>query len=351
MREDADDTICARVFVNSRHFEQGFPMIRNIAVRLAVCLAVCPMVLVSGESFAQGFPSKPVRMVAPFPPGGEIDLVARGIAAKMTESIGQTVVVENVAGAAGAIGSERVAKAAPDGYTLLLGATTTHGINPALNPKLPYDAVKDFTPISLVTTIPQVLVVNSGVPVNTLAEFVQLAKAKPGLTYGSAGNGSPHHLAGALFSNLAGFSATHVPYKGVGPSLVDLVGGQITFMSVGITAADPHIKAGKLRPLALAAPARLAGIDVPTFSEQGYKGFEVMAWYAVFGPAGMPAEITARLSSEVAKATNSPDFRDRLKSLGATPVGSTSAELAAHVRSEIDRWSRAGKAANFRMEQ
>jgi tripartite-type tricarboxylate transporter receptor subunit TctC len=300
---------------------------------------------------AQPFPNKPLRLVAPFPPGGEIDLVARGIGQKLTESLGQPVVVENVAGAAGAIGSERVAKSAPDGYTILLGATTTHGINPALNAKLPYDAVKDFTPISLVTTIPHVLVVNSAVPANTLAEFVKLAKARPGLPYGSAGNGSPHHLAAALFASLAGFEATHVPYKGVGPSLADLISGQIAFMSVGVTAADPHVKSGKVRPLALAAPARLPGYDVPTFGEQGYKGFEIMAWYAVFAPAGLPVELTARLSSEVAKATNSPDFRERLKSLGATPVGGTSLELAAHVRAEIDRWSRAGKAANFKMEQ
>jgi|SRR5688572_341411 tripartite-type tricarboxylate transporter receptor subunit TctC len=321
-------------------------MIRNVAVWLAVWLT-----LVSGVCFGQGFPSKPIRVIAPFPPGGEIDLVARGISAKLTESLGQAVVVENVSGAAGAIGSERVARAAPDGYTLLVGATTTHGINPALNPKIPYDAVKEFTPISLVTVIPQVLVVHPSVPANTLSEFVQLAKSKPGLPYGSAGNGSPHHLAGALFSSLAGFTATHVPYKGVGPSLVDLVSGQITFMFVGITAADPHIKGGKLRPLALASAARLPGMEIPTFGEQGYKGFEIMAWYAIFAPAGLPPDITAKLSAEVAKATNNPDFRDRLKSMGATPVGSTSQELAAHVRSEIDRWTRAGKAANFRMEQ
>ncbi len=309
------------------------------------------MAVAAAPAHAQPFPSKPLRLVAPFPPGGEIDLVARGIGQKMTESMGQTVVVENVSGAAGAIGSEKVAKAAPDGYTILLGATTTHGINPALNPKLPYDAEKDFTPISLVTTIPHVLVVNASVPANTLAEFVKLAKSKPGLPYGSAGNGSPHHLAGALFANLAGFEATHVPYKGVGPSIADLVSGQITFMSVGITAADPHIKSGRVRPLALAAPARLPGYDIPTFAEVGYKGFEVMAWYAVFAPAGLPADVTARLSSEVAKATNSPDFRERLKGLGATPVGSTSQQLAAHVRAEIERWTRAGKAANFKMEQ
>ena len=303
------------------------------------------------NAHAQPFPNKPIRLIAPFPPGGEIDLVARGLGQKMTESIGQPVVVENVAGAAGAIGSERVAKSAPDGYTILLGATTTHAINPALNAKLSYDAVKDFTPISLVTTIPHVLVVNAAVPATTLAEFVKLAKSKPGLPYGSAGNGSPHHLAGALFANLAGFEATHVPYKGVGPSIADLISGQISFMSVGVTAADQHVKSGKVRPLALAAPARLPGYDVPTYGEQGYKGFEVMAWYAVFAPAGLPPEITTRLSSEVAKGTNAPDFRERLKALGATPVGGTSQELAAHVRTEIDRWTRAGKVANFKMEQ
>lgn len=315
----------------------------------AVTCAVLAFAALSAH--AQPFPNKPIRLIAPFPPGGEIDLVARGLGQKMTESMGQPVVVENVAGAAGAIGSERVAKSAPDGYTILLGATTTHAINPALNANLAYDALKDFTPISLVTTIPHVLVVNAAVPATTLAEFVKLAKSKPGLPYGSAGNGSPHHLAGALFANLAGFEATHVPYKGVGPSIADLISGQISFMSVGVTAADPHVKSGKVRPLALAAPARLPGYDVPTYGEQGYKGFEIMAWYAVFAPAGLPPEITSRLSSEVAKGTNSPDFRERLKALGATPVGGTSQELAAHVRTEIDRWTRAGKVANFKMEQ
>ena len=315
----------------------------------AVTCAVLAFAALSAH--AQPFPNKPIRLIAPFPPGGEIDLVARGLGQKMTESMGQPVVIENVAGAAGAIGSERVAKSAPDGYTILLGATTTHAINPALNAKLAYDALKDFTPISLVTTIPHVLVVNAAVPATTLAEFVKLAKSKPGLPYGSAGNGSPHHLAGALFANLAGFEATHVPYKGVGPSIADLISGQISFMSVGVTAADPHVKSGKVRPLALAAPARLPGYDVPTYGEQGYKGFEIMAWYAVFAPAGLPPEITTRLSSEVAKGTNSPDFRERLKALGATPVGGTSQELAAHVRTEIDRWTRAGKVANFKMEQ
>jgi len=322
---------------------------RNLVRAALLAFAFSP--LLSAPVYAQAFPNKPMRLIAPFPPGGEIDLIARIIGQKMGESMGQTVIVENVSGAAGAIGSERTARAAPDGYTFMLGATTTHGINPALNPKLPYDAVKDFTPISLVTTIPHVLVVNATVPANTLAEFVKLAKSKPGMPYGSAGNGSPHHLGAAMFANLAGFDATHVPYKGVGPSIADLVAGQISFMSVGAAAADPHVKAGKIRMLALAAPQRLQGFEVPTYSEQGYPGFTITAWYAVFGPAGMPADVTTRLSSEVAKATNAADFRERLRSLGATPVGGTSAELASFVRAEIDRWTRAGKAANFKMEQ
>lgn len=299
---------------------------------------------------AQGFPSKPIKLVAPFAPGGALDLIARGVAQKMSDSTGQPVVVDNRAGAAGAIGSEFVAKSAPDGYTLLLGATTTHGINPVINSKLPYDPVRDFTPISLVATIPHVLVVNAAVPVNSLQEFVRYAKSKPGLAYGSAGNGSPHHLAAALFSNLAGIDTVHVPYKGSAPALTDLVAGQLQFMSVEIVAAEPFIKGGKIRPLAIAAARRPAGLSIPTFAEQGYPGFEVTAWYAIFAAAHTPPEIVARLNAEIVKAVENADLRERLTQLGATPVGSSSQELAAYVRAELDRWGRAVKAANLKLE-
>ena len=308
------------------------------------------LVLAALSAQAQTFPSRPIRLVAPFAPGGALDLIARGIAQKMSESTGQSVVVDNRAGAAGAIGSEFVAKSTPDGYTLLLGATTTHGINPVINSKLPYDPVKDFTPISLVATIPHVLVVNTAFPANSLAEFVKVAKAKPGLAYGSAGNGSPHHLAGALFSNLAGIDTVHVPYKGSAPALADLVGGQLQFMSVEIVAAEPYIKGGKIKALAIASARRRPGQSLPTFSESGYPGFEVTAWYAIFAAANTPADITARLTAEVVKAVENPDLRDRLTSLGATPVGSSADELAAYVRAELDRWSRAVKAANLKLE-
>lgn len=304
----------------------------------------------TGQAQAQGFPSKPIKLVAPFSPGGALDLIARGIAQKMTENIGQTVVVDNRAGAAGAIGSELVAKSAPDGYTLLLGATTTHGINPVINSKLPYDPVKDFSPISLVATIPHLLVVNAALPVDSLQSFVKYAKSKPGLAYGSAGNGSPHHLAGAMFSSLAGIETVHVPYKGSGPALVDLISGQLQFMSVETVAAEPHLKAGKIRSLAIASAHRQAGQSLPTFAEQGYPGFEVTAWYAIFAAAHTPPEIVARLNAEVVKAVANPDLRNRLTQLGATPVGSTSVELGAFVRAELDRWGRAVKVANLKLE-
>ena len=313
-------------------------------------LLVLLLALACVSAHSQGFPSKPIRLVAPFAPGGALDLIARGIAQKMAESTGQSVVVDNRAGAAGAIGSEFVAKSAPDGYTLLLGATTTHGINPVINSKLPYDPVKDFTPISLVATIPHVLVVNTSLPVASLQEFVKYAKAKPGLAYGSAGNGSPHHLAGALFSNLAGLETVHVPYKGSAPALADLVGGQLQFMSVEIVAAEPYIKSGRIKALAIASSHRRPGQPLPTFSELGYPGFEVTAWYAIFAAANTPPDIVAKLNAEVVKAVENPDLRERLTQLGATPVGSTAQELAAYVRAELDRWGRAVKAANLKLE-
>jgi tripartite-type tricarboxylate transporter receptor subunit TctC len=302
-------------------------------------------------SLGQAFPAKPIRLIAPFPPGGALDLIARGVGAKLSESLGQPVVVENRAGASGAIGSEAVARSAPDGYTLLLGATTTHGINPAFNPKsLPYDAVKDFTPVSLVATIPHALVVNASSPVHSVQDLVRLGRMRS-LNYGSAGNGSPHHLAAELFKSLTGIRAVHVPYKGSGPALADLMAGNIDFVSVEYAAAEPHVKSGKLRALALATRERVPGIDLPTVAEAGYPGFEVTSWYAIFGPAGMPPEITAKLSSEIHKAVTQTDLRDRLKGLGTTPIGSTPEELAAFQRDDIALWTRVVKSAGIKPEQ
>ena len=301
-------------------------------------------------AFAQPFPSKPIRLIAPFAPGGALDLIARGVGAKLSDSLGQPVVVENKAGASGAIGSEAVAKAAPDGYTLLLGATTTHGINPAFNPKsLPYDAVKDFTPVSLVATIPHALIVNPKLGVNSVKELVQLGKTRS-LNYGSAGNGSPHHLAAELFKSLSGIQAVHVPYKGSGPALADLMAGNLDFISVEYTAAEPHVKNGRLKALALATAKRVPGIDLPTVAEAGYPGFEVTSWYAIFGPAGVPEPVTSKLSSEIHKAVTATDLRERLQGLGTTPIGSSSEELAAFQRADIERWTRVVKTANLKPE-
>ena len=328
---------------------RGLTALARLVALAAVASGI--IALAAPQAFAQQakFPSKPIRLIAPFAPGGALDLIARTAAQVMSEQLGQTVVVENRAGAAGAIGSEFVARSPADGYTLLLGATTTHGINPVLQ-KLPYDAVKDFATVSLVATIPHIIVINPQLPVNTIQEFIAYARAKPGLTYGSAGTGSPHHLAGEMLKLLAGVDVVHVPYKGSGPAMSDLIGGQIQFMSIEITAAAGNLKGGKLRALAVATPQRVPGIDLPTLAEAGLPGFEVTAWYAIYAPAGTPPDIVAALQGALAKGIRSGDAREKLASLNATAVGGTPEALSAHMRAEMERWSRVIKAANVKPE-
>ena len=317
---------------------------------------VVPFVIVALLGFAQSalaqaFPSKPIRLIVPFPAGvGALDLLSRGISQQVAESVGQPVIVDNRPGASGAIGAEAVARSAPDGYTILMGMTTTHAINPALNPKLTYNPVTDFTPISLVAVEPLILVVNSGVPANTLQEFIRLAKSKPGMSFGSAGNGSPHHLAGETLRSMAGVDVVHVPYKGAIPALTDLVGGRLQFMFFSLAAAEPHIKAGKLRALAIATAKRVPGVDLPTFAESGYPGFEFTSWYAVFGPAGVPEAVVSRLHAEIVKALATQDLRERLQKQRITLVGNSPAELAAHVRTELARWTNVVKTTGVKVE-
>jgi tripartite-type tricarboxylate transporter receptor subunit TctC len=312
--------------------------------------AAVVFLILSQSVFAQPYPNKPIRLISPFPAGGAVDLIARGIGQKMAEQMGQPVVVENRAGASGAIGAEAVARAAPDGYTLLIGTTTTHGISPALNPKLPYNAITDFTPISLVTLIPHVLVVNPSLPAQSLQEFIRLAKAKPGMTYGSAGNGSPHHLVAEQLKSLTGIDVVHVAYKGSGQAMTDLIGGQLQFMSIELTGAESFIKSSKIRPLAIASAKRFPGLDVPTFAESGYPGFEVSAWYAIFGPAAMPEALVSRLNAEIIKSLATQDLRERLQNLSATPVGSSPAELAAYMRGDIARWTKISKSGGIKLD-
>lgn len=303
------------------------------------------------SALAQAFPSKPVRLIVPFPAGtGALELLSRGISQYVAESVGQPVIVENRTGASGAIGSESVARSAPDGHTILMGTTTTHAINPALNPKLSYNPATDFTPISLVATEPLVLVVNSSVPANTLQEFIRLAKSKPGMSFGSAGNGSPHHLAGETLKSMAGIDASHVPYKGAIPALTDLVGGRLQFMVTSLAAVEPHVKAGKLRSLAIATANRVPGVDLPTFAESGYPGFEFVSWYAVFGPAGVPEAVVTRLHAEIVRALATQDLRERLQKQSVTLIGSSPAELAAHVRTELARWTNVVKTTGIKLE-
>ena len=303
------------------------------------------------SALAQAFPSKPIRFIVPFPAGiGALDLLSREVSRRVAESVGQPVIVENRTGASGAIGAEAVARSAPDGYTILLGTTTTHAINPALNPKLSYNPVADFTPITMLGTEPLVLVVNSSVPANTLQEFIRLAKSKPGMSFGSAGNGTPHHLAGATLKSMAGIDVLHVPYKGAIPALTDLVGGRLQFMFYSLAAVTPHVKTGKLRPLAIATANRVPGVDLPTFAESGYPGLEFISWYAVFAPAGVPEAVVTRLHGEIVKALAAQDLRERLEKQSVTPVGNSPAELAAYVRSELAHWTNVVKTTGITVE-
>ena len=299
---------------------------------------------------AQPYPNRPIRFVVPFPPGGATDIMARTLGARLHESLGQPVVVENRVGAAGAIGSDSVAKAAPDGYTILLGTISTHGTNPAVNPKLPYDATKDFTAISLLAHAPLVLLVHPDVPAQNLQDFIRQAKSGQALAYGSNGNGSYNHLAVELLKGLANVDLLHVPYKGAGPAIQDLMAGQIKFGAHDIAGVAPHIRSGKLKALAVASKQRIPGLDVPTAAEAGIPNFEVTAWYALFGPPGMPAAILSRLHDAVAKGITSSEMTQVLGQINAIPVGDSPAQLDAFVRSEVARWSSVAKKANIKLD-
>jgi tripartite-type tricarboxylate transporter receptor subunit TctC len=318
-------------------------MHRRLIMKLAA--AALPLLAIGSTAQAQQFPDRPITLVAPFSPGGALDLIARALAQKLNDEFGQSVVVDNRAGAAGIIGTQYVARAAPDGYTILLGATTTHGINPSLYSKLPYDAVNDFAPVSLIATIPHMLVANPKLPANNLQELIKLGKSKP-MSFGSAGIGSPHHLAGEMLKSETGMDIQHVPYKGSGPAMMAVMSGELEFMSTEVTAAMPHIKAGKLKPLAVAAAKRSPTLpDVPTFAEQGMPGFEVTAWYAIFAPKDTPKDVVAKLNRALAKAVRQPDVKEKFATLGATPIGGTPEELGAFMKKDIARWAAAVKSS------
>ena len=326
---------------------ERFPFTRRTALQLAA-LALAS---VAGAAHAQAWPSKPVSLVVPFPAGGTTDVLARALAERLSPAIGQPVIVENKPGAGATIGADYVAKAKADGHTLLIGAVH-HTIASSVYKKLPYDFQKGFEPVTVIAMVPNVLVVNARTPAKNVNELVALIKAKPAeASYGSNGNGTAQHLIGTQFQQQTGTRLQHIPYKGSGPLATDLLGGQILMSFDTITPVLPHIKAGKLRPLAVTTATRSKALpDVPTLQEAGLKDFDIGTWFGVLAPVGTPKPVLDRLSAEATKIIQSPDFRKRMDDIGAQPVGNTPAEMAAQIRSETDKFSLLVKAGNVTVE-
>jgi len=297
------------------------------------------------------WPSRPLRLILPFPPGGGTDILGRLIAERLSASLGQPVVVENRGGAGGNVGAEAAARSAPDGYTIVLVAPSL-AISPTLYSKLNYDPVKDFAPVSLVATVPNVVITQPSIPAGTLQEFAALARSKPGgLNFGSGGSGTSNHLAGELFNIVAGVKLVHVPYKGVNLAMQDVLAGNIHFVVIGIPAAAPHIKAGKLKALAVLAPRRSAALpDVPTAAESGMPEFDVTTWYGVLAPAGTPRPIVTRLNQEIARIMHSEELKVPLAASGTDPLTDTPEEFAAYIKQEIAKWGDVVRKANLKAD-
>jgi tripartite-type tricarboxylate transporter receptor subunit TctC len=310
-------------------------------------------IVASPAAFAQGYPAKPVRIIVPFGPGGAADSLPRLVGQKLSEMWGQPVLVENRAGAAGNLGMEQAARSAPDGYTLVSAPVGNIAINPHLYPKLSFDVFKDFTPITLVASVQNVIVVHPSVPAQTLPQFIDYARANPRkIDFASGGNGTQAHMGGELLKAMSGIDMVHIAYKGVGDAVKDLVGGQTNMMVAQIPSVLSFIQAGRLRALAVASPRRVAALpDVPTAAEAAQlPGFEAVSWYALMGPAGMPREVAAKIQADVAKAVQSADVREKLRGLGAEPHGSTTAELVSAMRADFDRYGAIVKRIGLKLE-
>lgn len=320
---------------------------------MKVIIAFAATLAMAANAAAQGYPSRPITLVVGFAPGGGTDTVARVMQKKLGEYLGQTIVVENRAGAGGIIAADLVSKAAPDGYTILLATIAALAVAPHLNSKLPYNPLRDFAPISLATVSGNVLVVHPSVPANTLAEFVKLANSRPGgIAYGTSGVGSAGHLAGELFRLTAKVNLTHVPYKGGGPAMSDLLGGQIPSVFASATTATPQVQSGKLRALGSTGTQRSASLpNVPTIAEQGYAGYQATNWYAFVAPAKTPKDIVTRLNSEIVKTLNDPGVHAAILKQGEEPAPSTPEELARHIRSEYETWGKVIRDAGIPREQ
>ncbi|MBI3532712.1 MAG: tripartite tricarboxylate transporter substrate binding protein [Burkholderiales bacterium] len=323
-----------------------------------VLIAGAAHFLIAGSSLAQsGWPNKPVRIVVPFAPGGTTDILARAVAPELSKAFGQQFVVDNRAGAGGNVGADIVAKSAGDGYTLLMGTVGTHGINKALYAKLSYDPQKDFVPITLVAAVPNVMEMNAdkakALGINTVADFIKYAKANPGkLNMASSGNGTSIHLAGELFKSMTGTFMTHIPYRGSGPALLDMVAGNMDVMFDNLPSSMAQIKAGKLKALAVTSSQRSAALpDVPTVEEAGHlKGFEASSWFGLLAPAGTPADIVNRIQQEVAKSLNTPVIKEKLLAQGAIPSGNTPAEFAKLIDAEHKKWAKVVKDSGAKVD-
>ncbi len=307
----------------------------------------------AGVAAAQAnYPAKAIRYVVPFPAGGPLDIVARAVGQELTVSWSQPVIIDNRPGAGGNIGADLVAKAPPDGYTILMGAVSTHAINVTLYSKLPYDPLKDFAPVTLITSVPNVLVVHPSLPAKSVKDLIAFAKARPGqLNFASGSTGSAGHLAGELFNSLAGVQMTHIPYKGAAPAVIDLIAGHVSLMFDNLASALPHIKAARVRALAVTTLKRSPLVpDLPTINEGGLHGFDVSTWFGIFAPAGTPIEIVNKLNSEVVRVLRTPEMRERLALLGAEPVGNKPEEFAAFVKAEIAKYAKVVKASGAKAD-
>lgn len=315
---------------------------QRVAQCLKQALAMTTMALgMAASAYAQApFPNHPVHLIIPFPPGGGTDILARPLAQKLSQRWGQSVIVENRAGAGGNIGTEYAARAPADGYTLVLGTVGTHAINQSLYSHLPYDATRDFTAITMVASTPNILVVNPKVPVDSVQSLIALAKAKPGtLNYASPGDGTPPHLAAEIFKNMTGVHITHIPYRGTAPALTDLLGGQVQMMIANAPAVLPDIKSGQLRGLATTSPKRPSMVsDLPTLAESGLPGYEADTWYALFAPAGTPQPVVDKLNRDVVAVLNSPDIKSFFYKQGAEVIGDSSQDANAKVKTEVVKW-------------
>ncbi|OFZ92212.1 MAG: hypothetical protein A3F74_02745 [Betaproteobacteria bacterium RIFCSPLOWO2_12_FULL_62_58] len=319
---------------------------------LGILIALFAAALAVSDAAAQQYPSRPIRLIVPFTPGGTTDIVARVVGNRLAESLGVQVVIENRPGAAGSIGAEVAARSKPDGYTLFMGHIGTLAVNPALYAKLPYDPLRDFAPISMVTMVPSMLVVHPSLPVKSMKELMAFAKSHPGaLTYGSTGAGGTPYLAVEYFKVIAKLDIVEVPYKGAAPMTTELISGEISLTITGIPALLPHVKSGRLRALAVSSAKRSAAVpELPTMGEAGLRGYEATAWYGIVAPAGTAREILVKLNAEVISSLKHPDVGNRLKSEGAEPGGSTPNEFAAFIKTETARWAEVIKTTGVKQQ-